>query len=94
MPIDINPVIKAGAVRFPVAHTDAAPQRPVTTSQTRVEAGVEVDADPALGGTTPPVDAERVAVIRKALEEGSYPVVPSRIADAMIAARYMLSTAE
>ncbi|MCK9541956.1 MAG: flagellar biosynthesis anti-sigma factor FlgM [Novosphingobium sp.] len=34
----------------------------------------------------PPVDAERVAVIRKAIENGTYPLVPTRVADAMIAA--------
>lgn len=38
----------------------------------------------------PPVDRERVAEIRKALEEGRYPLVPTRIADAMIAARVSL----
>jgi negative regulator of flagellin synthesis FlgM len=37
-----------------------------------------------------PVDAERVAVIRKAVEQGSYPVIPARIADAMIAAGMLL----
>lgn len=35
----------------------------------------------------PPVDADRVAEIRKALQEGTYPLVPTKIADAMIAAR-------
>lgn len=39
---------------------------------------------------TPPVDTERVAVIRKAVEQGSYPVLPAKIADAMIAAGMLL----
>jgi negative regulator of flagellin synthesis FlgM len=38
----------------------------------------------------PPVDAERVATIRKAIESGNYPVIPMRVADAMIAAGYLL----
>lgn len=42
----------------------------------------------------PPVDIERVALIRKAVEDGSYPVVPARIADAMIAAGIMLRSGE
>ncbi|HEU4968697.1 flagellar biosynthesis anti-sigma factor FlgM [Sphingomonas sp.] len=35
----------------------------------------------------PPVDAERVQQIRRALEEGRYPLVPAKIADRMIAAQ-------
>lgn len=37
-----------------------------------------------------PVDADRVAEIRGALQDGSYPLVPARTADAMIAARMLL----
>lgn len=44
----------------------------------------------ALEPSAPPVDRERVAEIRKALEEGRYPLVPTRIADAMIAAQVSL----
>ncbi len=32
--------------------------------------------------------------IRDALKEGSYPIMPAKIADAMIAARLMLSSAQ
>ncbi len=35
----------------------------------------------------PPVDHERVQQIKKALQEGRYPLVPARIADRMIAAQ-------
>jgi len=48
----------------------------------------------ALTGTTAgansPFDVDRVAQIRKAVEDGSYPLLPTRIADAMIAAGYLL----
>lgn len=44
----------------------------------------------ALEPSTPPLDRERVAEIRKALKEDRYPLVPTRIADAMIAARVSL----
>lgn len=37
-----------------------------------------------------PVDAERVDVIRKAIASGTYPVVPAKIADAIIAAGLLL----
>lgn len=51
--------------------------------------GNEVRNNPLDPGD-PPVDAERVAQIRKAIENGSYPVVPAKIADAMIAAGLLL----
>ncbi len=38
----------------------------------------------------PPVDFERIAQIQKAIERGHYPVVPMRVADAMIAAGMLL----
>jgi negative regulator of flagellin synthesis FlgM len=37
-----------------------------------------------------PVNPERVALIRKAIEDGRYPIVPAKIADAMIAAGLFL----
>ena len=40
----------------------------------------------------PPVDSERVAEIRKAIEQGTYPIVPAKVADAMIAAGLLLRT--
>jgi len=42
----------------------------------------------------PPVDAERVQVIRKAVESGTYPILPARIADAVIAASFILRSGE
>lgn len=92
MPFDINPVQRAGAIRPQASHPmpSAAPHAGAAAG--RAEPGVAVETDPALAAATPPVDAERVEEIRKALEDGSYPVVPTKIADAMIAARLMLST--
>lgn len=46
----------------------------------------------ALDPGQPPVDTERVAVIRKAIETGNYPIIPAKIADAMIAAGLLLRT--
>lgn len=36
----------------------------------------------------PPVDLERVQQIKRALQEGRYPLVPARIADRLIAAQF------
>jgi negative regulator of flagellin synthesis FlgM len=44
----------------------------------------------ALDPGTPPVDQERVAQIRKAIEEDRYPVLPMKVSDAIIAAGFLL----
>ena len=49
--------------------------------------GVSIEVGPALDPSKPPVDDDRVAEIRKALEDGTYPLVPTKIVDALIAAR-------
>ncbi len=38
-----------------------------------------------------PIDAERVAEIRSALQDGTYPLAPAKTADAMIAALMLLA---
>ncbi|GGC40847.1 hypothetical protein GCM10011371_30330 [Novosphingobium marinum] len=43
-----------------------------------------------LSAGNPPVDSDRVAAIRKAIETGTYPVIPAKVADAIIAAGYLL----
>lgn len=43
-------------------------------------------------GSEAPIDHERIAEIRKAIEQGHYPLTPMKIADAMIAAGYLLRT--
>jgi negative regulator of flagellin synthesis FlgM len=52
-------------------------------------AGVPVSSVVSAGAEAP-VDQDRVAEIRKAVEEGRYPLVPAKIADAMIASGFML----
>ena len=44
----------------------------------------------ALATGAPPLDTQRVTQIRKALENGTYPVIPTKISDAMIAAGMVL----
>ena len=41
-------------------------------------------------GSEAPVDHDRVTEIREAIKQGRYPVVPTKIADAMIAAGFLL----
>lgn len=49
--------------------------------------GVAVEVADVLDAGEPPVSTDRVAEIRAALRDGSYPLVPTKIVDAMIAAR-------
>ncbi|MCB2088037.1 MAG: flagellar biosynthesis anti-sigma factor FlgM [Sphingomonadaceae bacterium] len=86
----MNP-IDPGRVTRPVARFEgtspnpvsgAAKARPVSSENAALTAR---DAGPAA-----PVDADRVVEIRKAVEQGTYPILPTKIADAMIAAGYLL----
>lgn len=56
--------------------------------------GVSLEVNTPVDAAAPPVDAERVKQIKAALADGSYPLVPTRIADAMIAAQVSLSLPE
>ncbi|MEM9500554.1 MAG: flagellar biosynthesis anti-sigma factor FlgM [Pseudomonadota bacterium] len=63
-----------------------APRNPAMGSSAD-KPGVSIEVGAAVSAGEPPVDTDRVAEIREALRDGSYPLVPTRIADAMIAAR-------
>ena len=56
--------------------------------------GISLEVTAARAAATAPVDAERVAQIRTALRDGSYPLVPTKIVDAMIAAQVSPSLPE
>jgi len=98
MPIESSPnipgarpvgAIDARIVRGMAGARDEAPGTAAATPS-----GVPPTYQPsgALDPGQPPVDAERVQVIRHAIETGTYPVLPTKIADAMIAAGLLLRT--
>ncbi len=61
---------------------------PTSSPAASVPGGVSIEVDAArVDPATPPVDPERVQQIRNALRDGSYPLVPTKIVDAMIAAQ-------
>lgn len=64
-----------------------APSRDLSAVGNGRGAGVSIEVEPSSDTLTPPVDQDRVAQIRDALRDGSYPLVPTEIVDAMIAAR-------
>lgn len=75
-----------------------APATPANTGQRDATSGgvnVETGSIASLAGANAaPIDTNRVAAIRSALENGSYPINPTEIADAMIAAKLMLIVTE
>jgi negative regulator of flagellin synthesis FlgM len=89
-PIEIQPMRLTRATEKVVAAQPAKPLPKVVNG----EKDVEISLNDIQQAGTPPVDAERVSQIRDAVEEGSYPLVPARIADAMIAASLLLRKAE
>jgi negative regulator of flagellin synthesis FlgM len=68
--------------------------RPSAGGSTGPAPGISVELTGASEAATPPVDTERVTAIRHALRDGSYPLVPTKIVDAMIAAQISPSLPE
>ena len=95
-PIEIGPARPVGAVRTNAAKPStavasaAAPTASPSAPAPAVAAAVQTS--PALDPGKPPIDENRVSVIRNAIQKGTYPLLPTKVADAMIAAGLMLST--
>jgi negative regulator of flagellin synthesis FlgM len=86
-PIEVGPTRPIGAVDVRIARQagglrDQAARADEPTSS--------VALSDALNPGEAPVDSDRVEMIRKAVDTGTYPVVPAKIADAMIAAGLLL----
>lgn len=76
------------------AAIEARPAPPVSRTASAA-GGISLEVSTAgADSAAPPVDAERVHEIRAALKNGSYPLVPTKIVDAMIAAQVSLSLPE
>lgn len=87
-PIDLNPI---RAVALDPRAPRPGPERrgaPAATAPTGPAVELSAAADPGLA----PVDHDRVAEIRTAIEQGRYPVIPLRVADALIASGLLLRT--
>jgi negative regulator of flagellin synthesis FlgM len=77
----VQPASQASATTATQSATAAATEAAASTEQVQTT----VDTSSEL-----PVDAVRVAGIRKAINEGTYPLIPTKIGDAMIAAGMLL----
>jgi negative regulator of flagellin synthesis FlgM len=87
----VDPVgIKGGPVfdRSRLAPVAASAQaQPARSTQGDVQQASGARSLTQSMAATPPVDADRVARIKKAIEDGRFPLVPSTIADRLIALR-------
>lgn len=92
--IDARLARAAGGETLPGANGVAATGRstPTPTTSTSTSATPTVETSSALDAGAAPVNTDRVEVIRKAIEKGAYPVIPTQIADAMIAAGVLLQS--
>lgn len=101
MPIEssqnIGGLRPVGAMDARIVRTTAGAKDPTTAPASTAPGAGASDAvafrpSEALDPGQAPVDVERVKVIRHAIETGNYPVIPAKIADAMIAAGMLLRT--
>jgi len=97
-PIELGSAQRIGAVdtrlnRVAGGDTTTVSAAAAARTTTSVSAAPAVETSQALDPGSAPIDTDRVALIRKAVESGNYPVVPAKIADAMIAAGMLLRSA-
>ena len=91
-PFEVGPARAISAIESRLARETRGQGQGPEQAREKVEQAV-VKSD-ALSAGEPPIDAERVQIIRKAVESGTYPVLPARIADAVIAAGLLLRSGE
>ncbi|MDE8651157.1 flagellar biosynthesis anti-sigma factor FlgM [Novosphingobium album (ex Liu et al. 2023)] len=90
-PIEVGPARAIGAINARLARKAGGETLSGANGvSTEKQAAPAVEKSPALDPGPAPVDTDRVQVIRKAVESGTYPVIPTQIADAMIAAGVLL----
>ena len=90
-PIEISQIAKVTPVRVDIAHTAGSNAKATLPPASAQDEAMVVRSGAAQAGPSAPVDHDRVSDIRTALRSGSYPLVPAKVADAMIAARYILT---
>lgn len=85
-PIGVTPGTVQGVRVEPRETSKVVSLQPVRASEPDVAETSARETAKALAAQ-PPVDMDRVQQIRRALQEGRYPLVPAKIADRMIAAQ-------
>ena len=86
---DIGPLRGASAIEQRVTRENRGTTE---TPQSARDTGNTAAPSANLEAGEAPINYDRVAEIKKAIEDGTYPLVPQKIADAMIAAGFLLRT--
>ncbi|KUR71921.1 flagellar biosynthesis anti-sigma factor FlgM [Novosphingobium sp. FSW06-99] len=73
--------------------SNGAPAADTSSDASATSAVPEVATSLTIDAGSAPVDQDRVSQIRSAVQNGTYPVIPTKIGDAMIAAGVMLQKA-
>lgn len=89
-PIEIQPARLTRTTEKVATAGPAKPAPAVANGEDEIEVARSLSLQPG----EPPVDSDRVEQIRKGIEQGNYPLVPAKIADAMIAAGIMLRSVQ
>ena len=84
-----QPVTRVAPVAATAVASAAAAASPAAIA-TATATAVATSAGATVGTGGAPVDQDRVTSIRKAIQHGTYPLVPTKIGDAMIAAGVIL----
>ena len=96
-PIELGPLGPKAARAVRAVDAKAVGEKPVQgravasdVARSHASENSAVVRSTALDAGLAPVDTDRVAMIRKAIEQGHYPILPAKVADAMIAAGLLL----
>ena len=91
--LEVNAVSAVGTADTRAAAAEQSAMAAGQPAATSAQGATQV-ATRALDAGQIPVDTNRVANIKKAIESGTYPLLPTKISDAMIAAGLMLRVAK
>lgn len=96
-PIELGPQCPPAARSASAVAAKVVKDKPVTghpvandTARSHASEHSAVVRSTALDPGLQPVDTDRVAQIRRAIERGQYPILPAKVADEMIAAGLLL----
>ncbi|MEZ5743528.1 MAG: flagellar biosynthesis anti-sigma factor FlgM [Sphingomonadaceae bacterium] len=89
-PIEVGPTRALSRIEARLSRETHGQGKGPVEAQARHAEKTPIVQSEALDAGQPPVDSDRVNEIRKAIESGTYPVLPAKISDAVIAAGFLL----
>lgn len=88
-PVSSEAKVQRVSLARSVANAPSANAPPATGPETRPQTDTAALSGVAEAmASSPPVDVDRVARVKRAIERGDFPILPATIADRMIAIKY------